>query len=252
MIRRAGRLYRCMTEDAELLAHYVERGGEPWNVSLEASWLDYELRAWVKPRLPEQLAAGARATSASASACGMTGSATSWASRSRASTRDPGYLPAVPAAPGARAPSAPGDRALLRREHGRPRLSPRSTSSRSSARRSREAFDRAARSKGARSTALAPGGVLLIADVGNREPPADADEVRRLGEIWIAFRGALRQKFHPGGGRPYHRAMRRACLVALVGVQRRQCARAGDARTAAPAATGRSAPRPRGRRWRRR
>ena len=40
-----------MTE-TELLAHYVERGGEPWNVSLEAAWLDYELRAWMKPRLP--------------------------------------------------------------------------------------------------------------------------------------------------------------------------------------------------------
>jgi hypothetical protein len=30
--------------------------------------------------------------------------------------------------------------------------------------------------------------VLLIADVGNREPPIDAAEVKRLGEIWIAFR----------------------------------------------------------------
>jgi protein-L-isoaspartate O-methyltransferase len=40
-----------MTE-SELLAHYVERGGEPWNVSLEASWLDYELRAYVIARLP--------------------------------------------------------------------------------------------------------------------------------------------------------------------------------------------------------
>ena len=38
--------------ETELLAHYVERGGEPWNVSLEAAWLDYELRAWVRPRLP--------------------------------------------------------------------------------------------------------------------------------------------------------------------------------------------------------
>ena len=36
--------------ETELLAHYVERGGEPWNVSLEAAWLDYELRAWVRPR----------------------------------------------------------------------------------------------------------------------------------------------------------------------------------------------------------
>ena len=41
-----------MTE-SELLAHYVERGGEPWNVSLEAAWLDYELRAWFRPRLPK-------------------------------------------------------------------------------------------------------------------------------------------------------------------------------------------------------
>jgi 2-polyprenyl-3-methyl-5-hydroxy-6-metoxy-1,4-benzoquinol methylase len=39
-------------DDADLLAHYLERGREPWNVSLEASWLDYELRAYVAARLP--------------------------------------------------------------------------------------------------------------------------------------------------------------------------------------------------------
>lgn len=37
--------------DADLLAHYVARGAEPWNTSLEAAWLDYEVRAWLRPRL---------------------------------------------------------------------------------------------------------------------------------------------------------------------------------------------------------
>jgi SAM-dependent methyltransferase len=40
-------------EDAELLAHYLERGHEAWNVSLEAAWLDYELRAFVASKLPQ-------------------------------------------------------------------------------------------------------------------------------------------------------------------------------------------------------
>ncbi|MDX2091835.1 MAG: hypothetical protein SFX73_28495 [Kofleriaceae bacterium] len=39
-------------QDEELFVHYVERGAEPWNSSLAAAWLDYELRAWVLPRLP--------------------------------------------------------------------------------------------------------------------------------------------------------------------------------------------------------
>lgn len=44
---------RTMTaQDAELFAHYLERGAAPWNTSLAAAWLDYELRAWVLPRLP--------------------------------------------------------------------------------------------------------------------------------------------------------------------------------------------------------
>jgi protein-L-isoaspartate O-methyltransferase len=37
--------------DDDLLAHYVARGAEAWNVSTEAAWLDFELRAWVEPRL---------------------------------------------------------------------------------------------------------------------------------------------------------------------------------------------------------
>lgn len=39
-------------EDAELLEHYVRRGAEPWNLSLEAAWLDYELRSFVLSKLP--------------------------------------------------------------------------------------------------------------------------------------------------------------------------------------------------------
>jgi hypothetical protein len=39
-------------EDAELLDHYVRRGAEPWNHSLEAAWLDYELRSFVLSKLP--------------------------------------------------------------------------------------------------------------------------------------------------------------------------------------------------------
>ena len=41
-----------VSEDSELLAHYIARGREAWNTSLEAAWLDYELRAFVKARLP--------------------------------------------------------------------------------------------------------------------------------------------------------------------------------------------------------
>jgi protein-L-isoaspartate O-methyltransferase len=43
-----------VSEDSELLAHYIARGREPWNTSLEAAWLDYELRAFVMARLPKR------------------------------------------------------------------------------------------------------------------------------------------------------------------------------------------------------
>jgi SAM-dependent methyltransferase len=45
---------RRAAEDAELLAHYIARGRESWNTSLEAAWLDYELRAFVMARLPKK------------------------------------------------------------------------------------------------------------------------------------------------------------------------------------------------------
>jgi protein-L-isoaspartate O-methyltransferase len=45
-----------VSEDTELLAHYIARGREPWNTSLEAAWLDYELRAFVMARLPKRRA----------------------------------------------------------------------------------------------------------------------------------------------------------------------------------------------------
>src|ERR1041384_4738493 len=38
--------------DADLLAHYLERGAQAWNTSLESSWLEYELRRVVLAHLP--------------------------------------------------------------------------------------------------------------------------------------------------------------------------------------------------------
>ena len=39
-------------DDARLLAHYLERGAEPWNLSAEAAYLEHATRAWARPRLP--------------------------------------------------------------------------------------------------------------------------------------------------------------------------------------------------------
>src|SRR5688572_470403 len=39
-------------DDARLLDHYIHRGHGPWNVSLEASYLDFELRRALVTRLP--------------------------------------------------------------------------------------------------------------------------------------------------------------------------------------------------------
>lgn len=174
-----------MTEDAELLAHYVERGGEPWNVSLEASWLDYELRAWVKPRLP---------TRWPVAACNIgigVGLWDDWLGHEL----------------GVSITSIDRDPEVCRRfrlrqareRHPHPaivRCFDASTGSLGIGRFDvitivgstlAEAVDRGALEARA-FAALAAGGVLLIADVGNREPPRGADSLRRLGEIWIAFR----------------------------------------------------------------
>jgi hypothetical protein len=174
-----------MTDDAELLAHYVERGGEPWNVSLEASWLDYELRAWVKTRLPEKWPVAA---------CNIgigVGLWDDWLGHEL----------------GVSITSIDSDPDICRRfrmrqareRHPHPaivRCFDASTGVLGIRRFDvitivgstlAEAVDRAALERRAYD-ALAPGGVLLIADVGNREPPIDATDVKRLGEIWIAFR----------------------------------------------------------------
>jgi SAM-dependent methyltransferase len=174
-----------MTEDAELLAHYVERGGEPWNVSLEASWLDYELRAWVKPRLPQAWPAAA---------CNIgigVGLWDDWLGHEL----------------GVAITSIDSDPEICRRfrlrqareRHPHPAIVRCFDASTGVLGYRRfdvitivgstlgEAVDRAALERRALD-ALAPGGVLLIADVGNREPPGEADEVKRLGEIWVAFR----------------------------------------------------------------
>jgi hypothetical protein len=39
-------------EERELLDSYIEVGAESWNHSTEAAWYDFELRAWVEPRIP--------------------------------------------------------------------------------------------------------------------------------------------------------------------------------------------------------
>lgn len=178
-----------MTEHTELLAHYVERGGEPWNVSLEASWLDYQLRAWFRPRLPAK-----RPIRVCNIGIGV-GLWDDWL----------GYELE------ASITSVDRDPAICRRFELRQRyerhLFPSvvrcgdvcsgmlgagwfdaitiigSTLA--------ETDDRGALEHAA-VAALVPGGVLLVADVGNQAPPGDADEIQRLGEIWIAFRSVRR------------------------------------------------------------
>ena len=170
--------------DTELFAHYVERGGEAWNVSLEAAWLDFELRAWVGPRLPTERFArvanigigvglwddwlgyelGASITSVDRDPriCRL------FAARQR---RERHPHPAVVVC---------GD--VATGALGRRRFEAITIVGSTLA----ETADRGELEVAARA-ALAPGGRLLVAEVGNRAPPAACD-VRQLGEIWIAFR----------------------------------------------------------------
>ena len=197
--------------ESELLAHYVERGGEPWNVSLEAAWLEYELRAWVRPRLP---------TRWPARACNIGIGVGLWddwlghelgvsitsidldpqicrtfAARQR---RERHPYPAHVICGDARDLSGEIDGHLRDARQGRRLGSCGGTAggtawafdaitivgSTLAETADRDAIERAARA------ALAPEGVLLVAEVGNRAPP-HADEVRFLGtgrdRIWIAF-----------------------------------------------------------------
>jgi SAM-dependent methyltransferase len=174
-----------MTPDsAELLAHYLARGREPWNVSLEASWLDYELRAWVRPRLPVRWPARA---------CNIgigVGLWDDWL----------GHELGVSVTSIDSDPDICRTFALRQRRESHPYPArvvcgdPRDgvlglarfdvitiVGSTLAETGDRDAIERAA------TRALAPGGRLLVADVGNRDAPSDCD-VHRLGEIWIAFR----------------------------------------------------------------
>lgn len=177
-----------MMTESELLAHYVERGGEPWNVSLEAAWLDYELRAWVKPRLP---------TIWPAEVCNIgigVGLFDDWLGH------ELGYsITSIDIDPLVCRTFAARQR---RERHPHP-AHVRCGDARDVIGCSR--FDAITiigstlAETGARDEleaaalrALVPGGTLLVAEVGNREPPAAHDELRRLGEIWIAFRERTR------------------------------------------------------------
>jgi SAM-dependent methyltransferase len=178
------------SETTDLLAHYLARGREPWNVSLEASWLDYELRAWVRPRLPSgwpvrgcnigigvglwddwlghELGVAITSVDTDPEIC------RTFAMRQR---REGHPFPARVRC------GDPRDGIL-----GRARFDVVTLVGSTLA----ETGDRGGLELAA-ITALAPGGVLLVADVGNREPPSDGElEVRRLGEMWIAFRAVRR------------------------------------------------------------
>lgn len=173
-----------MTEDAELLVHYLERGAEPWNISLEAAWLDYELRAWVRPRLPAQFPVAA---------CNIgigVGCWDDWL----------GYELGTSITSVDRDPAICRTFALRQRRERHPYPARvvcgdvcdgilgghrfdviTIVGSTLAETGDRDELERSA------VGALAPGGVVLVADVGNREPPTTG-ELRRLGEIWIAFR----------------------------------------------------------------
>ena len=192
--------------DTELLAHYLERGAEPWNVSLEAAWLDFELRAWVRPRLP---------TRWPAAVCNIgigVGLWDDWLGHELGVSitsidRDPEICRVFAARQRLELHPYPasvrcGDACDGLLGAPRQRLARGSTPAMELPRFVHhdagfdaitivgstldETTDRA-RLEEASVDALAPGGVVLIAEVGNREPPP-ADELRRLGEIWIAFR----------------------------------------------------------------
>jgi len=176
------------TSESELLAHYLERGGEPWNVSLEAAWLDYELRAWIRPRLPggwpvrvcnlgigvglfddwlgHELGAVITSVDRDPQIC------RTFAARQRRERHPfPARVRCGDACDGILGVACfdaitivgstlaeTGDRAELER---------------------------------AAVAALVPGGTLLVAEVGNREPPHGL-ELRRLGEMWLGFRAEVK------------------------------------------------------------
>jgi SAM-dependent methyltransferase len=169
-------------DDDHLLAHYLAVGGEPWNHSLESAWLDYELRAWAMPRLP---------TSRPIVACNVgigVGGWDDWL----------GHMLQTPITSVDRDPEICRIFELRQRREHHPHparvicgdifdgvldghrfdviTAVGSTLS--------EAGDRA-RFIERLSACVSPGGTLLIAEVGDGEPPV-AETVRTLGSLWIA------------------------------------------------------------------
>ena len=169
--------------EEELWNHYVARGAEPWNVSLEAAWLDYELRAWVGPRLPP----------APASVCNVgigTGLWDDWLGhvlgRSLTSVdRDPNICRVFALRQRIERHPHPAqvicgdvlDGVIVERRFDAITV----VGSTIAEGNPPGAVEQALRA------VLAPGGALLIAEVGVGAAPAGAD-LRRLGSTWIAFR----------------------------------------------------------------
>jgi len=169
-----------VTEDSELLAHYIARGREPWNTSLEAAWLDYELRAFVAARLPAK-----RPLSVCNVGIGV-GLFDDWLGHEI----------------GSRITSVDRDPAICRVFELRQRREGHAFPARVVCGDVRdgvlgdarfdvitvvgstldESGDRGATTR-ALQTALAPGGVLLVAEVGQG---AAGDRVRTCGDVWLA------------------------------------------------------------------
>jgi SAM-dependent methyltransferase len=172
-----------MTEDDELLSHYLRCGAEPWNSSLESAWLEYELRAWAMPLFPSR-----RPLNVCNIGIGV-GTWDDWL----------GHVLGISITSVDRDPDVCRMLELRQRREGHPHparvihgdvldgvlgvgrfdviVAVGSTIAEAD---NRDAFDRASRA------ALAPGGRLLLAEAGTGQPP-EAYEVKSLGDVWLAF-----------------------------------------------------------------
>lgn len=167
--------------DADLLAHYVARGAEPWNTSLEAAWLDYELRAWLRPRL---VALRPRLVANIGIGVGLFDD---WLGHELAASitsidRDPMICALLELRQRAERHPNPARVVCGDARHvlGASRLDAITIVGSTLA----EAIDREGVEAAARA-ALAPGGRLFVAETGTGDAPRDA---HRLGAIWLSFR----------------------------------------------------------------
>jgi len=171
-----------VTEDEELLAHYVRCGAEAWNVSLEAAWLDFEMRAWVQLRLPAR-----RPLDVCNIGIGV-GTWDDWLGHvldlSIVSVdRDPGVCRVFELRQRRERHPHPATvvcvdvlDGMLGRQRFDLVISVGSTL--------REAGDRSQFLRMSRAS-VRPGGVLLLAEVGMGASP-EAETVKRLGDLWLA------------------------------------------------------------------